>query len=71
MVKISHIAKNMRIKKIGTLFKKHNSKDGWNINLILEDESKVLETTYTNFSNGVSQSNAFLERWIRKFEQHL
>ena len=51
MVKISHIAKNMRIKKIGTLFKKHNSKDGWNINLILEDESKVLETTYTNFSN--------------------
>ena len=50
MVKISHIAKDMRIKKIGTLFQKHNS-GNWAINLALENESEVSETTYTNFSN--------------------
>ncbi|HEO1795042.1 Tn7-like element transposition protein TnsE [Acinetobacter baumannii] len=50
MAKISHIAKNMKIKKIGSLFKKHNS-GSWAINLALENESKSTETTYTNFSN--------------------
>lgn len=50
MAKISHIAKNMKIKKIGTLFKKHNS-GSWAINLALENESKNTESTYTNFSN--------------------
>lgn len=50
MTKISHIAKNMKIKKIGSLFKKHNS-GSWAINLGLENENKVPETTYTNFSN--------------------
>lgn len=50
MVKISHIAKNMKIKKIGSLFKKHNS-GSWVINLVLENESKNTESTYTNFSN--------------------
>ena len=50
MAKISHIAKNMKIKKIGSLFKKHNS-GSWAINLALENENKVTETTYTNFSN--------------------
>lgn len=50
MAKISHIAKNMKIKKIGSLFKKHNS-SSWAINLALENENKVTETTYTNFSN--------------------
>ncbi|WP_288491434.1 Tn7-like element transposition protein TnsE [uncultured Acinetobacter sp.] len=50
MAKISHIAKNMKIKKIGSLFKKHNS-GSWAINLALENENKVPETTYTNFSN--------------------
>ncbi|WP_228140679.1 hypothetical protein [Acinetobacter sp. TGL-Y2] len=50
MAKISHIAKNMKIKKIGSLFKKHNS-GSWAINLALEDENKVPETTSTNFSN--------------------
>ncbi|MDH1436943.1 Tn7-like element transposition protein TnsE [Acinetobacter johnsonii] len=50
MVKISHIAKNMKIKKIGSLFKKHNS-GSWAINLVLENESKNTESTYTNFSN--------------------
>ncbi|MDV4297481.1 hypothetical protein MSC41_18365 [Acinetobacter baumannii] len=50
MAKISHIAKNMKIKKIGSLFKKHNS-GSWAINIALENENKVTETTYTNFSN--------------------
>lgn len=50
MAKISHIAKDMRIKKIGTLFKKHNS-GSWAINLALENENKEPETNYTNFSN--------------------
>ncbi|MDH1069427.1 Tn7-like element transposition protein TnsE [Acinetobacter johnsonii] len=50
MAKISHIAKDMRIKKIGTLFKKHNS-SSWAINLALESENKEPETNYTNFSN--------------------
>ncbi|WP_151790507.1 Tn7-like element transposition protein TnsE [Acinetobacter junii] len=50
MAKISHIAKNMKIKKIGSLFKKHNS-GSWAINLALENENKVTETTYTSFSN--------------------
>lgn len=40
----------MKIKKIGSLFKKHNS-GSWAINLALENENKVPETTYTNFSN--------------------
>ncbi|GAA5001025.1 hypothetical protein GCM10023206_03280 [Acinetobacter puyangensis] len=50
MAKISHIAKDMKIKKIGTLFKKHNATN-WAINLGLENESKATEMTYTNFSN--------------------
>lgn len=50
MAKISHIAKDMKIKKIGALFKKHNS-GNWAINLALENETKVPEMTYTNFSN--------------------
>lgn len=50
MAKISHIAKDMKIKKIGSLFKKHNS-GSWAINLALENETKVPEMTYTNFSN--------------------
>ncbi|NNP72628.1 hypothetical protein A7P53_08615 [Acinetobacter defluvii] len=50
MAKISHISKDMKIKKIGTLFKKHNGTN-WAINLGLENESKSAETTYTNFSN--------------------
>ncbi len=50
MAKISHIAKNMKIKKIGSLFKKHNS-GSWAINLALENENKIPETTFTNFSN--------------------
>lgn len=50
MAKISHIATDMKIKKIGTLFKKHNS-GNWAINLALENENKEPETTYTNFSN--------------------
>ncbi len=40
----------MKIKKIGSLFKKHNS-GSWAINIALENENKVTETTYTNFSN--------------------
>ena len=40
MAKISHIAKNMKIKKIGSLFKKHNS-GSRAINLALENENKV------------------------------
>lgn len=40
----------MKIKKIGSLFKKHNS-GSWAINLALENENKVPEITYTNFSN--------------------
>lgn len=50
MAKIAHISKDMKIKKIGTLFKKHNSST-WAINLGLENENKVSEKTYTNFSN--------------------
>ena len=50
MAKISHIAKNMKIKKVGSLFKKHNS-GSWAINLALENENKLPETTSTNFSN--------------------
>ncbi len=50
MAKISHISKDMKIKKIGSLFKKNNS-GNWAINLILENESKITETDYTNFSN--------------------
>ena len=40
----------MKIKKIGSLFKKHNS-GSWAINLALENENKISETTFTNFSN--------------------
>ena len=40
----------MKIKKIGSLFKKHNS-GSWAINLALENENKIPETTSTNFSN--------------------
>ena len=50
MTKISHIPNNMKLKKIGALFKKHNSSN-WAINLVLENESKNTESTYTNFSN--------------------
>jgi hypothetical protein len=50
MAKIAHISKDMKIKKIGTVFKKHNSST-WAINLGLENENKVSEKTYTNFSN--------------------
>ena len=50
MAKIAHISKDMKIKKLGTLFKKHNSST-WAINLGLENENKVSEKTYTNFSN--------------------
>lgn len=50
MAKISHISKDMKIKKIGSLFKKNNS-GNWAINLILENESKITETAYTSFSN--------------------
>ncbi|MFX5188596.1 hypothetical protein ABTD14_05250 [Acinetobacter baumannii] len=47
MAKISHIAKNMKIKKIGSLFKKHTS-GSWAINLALENENKIPETTFTS-----------------------
>ncbi len=50
MAKIGHISKDMKIKKIGTLFKRHSS-SSWAINLSLENESKSAEMTYTNFSN--------------------
>ena len=50
MPKISHIAKDMKIKKIGSLFKKKDSAS-WAINLSLENENLQSETTYTNFSN--------------------
>lgn len=50
MAKIGHISKDMKIKKIGTLFKRHSS-SSWAINLSLENESKSTEMTYTNFSN--------------------
>ncbi|KRW42325.1 hypothetical protein AO727_00695 [Acinetobacter baumannii] len=50
MAKISHIAKDMKIKKIGTLFKKHNSTT-WAINLSLENEDGLISSDYTNFSN--------------------
>lgn len=50
MAKIAHISKDMKIKKIGTLFKKQNSST-WAINLGLENDNKVSEKTYTNFSN--------------------
>lgn len=50
MAKISHIAKDMKIKKIGALFKKHNSTT-WAINLSLENEDGLISSDYTNFSN--------------------
>lgn len=50
MAKISHISNDMKIKKIGALFKKHNATT-WAINLGLENENKASETTYTIFSN--------------------
>lgn len=50
MAKISHIAKDMKIKKIGALFKKHNSTT-WAINLSLENEDGLISSDCTNFSN--------------------
>lgn len=50
MAKISHIAKDMKIKKIGALFKKHNSTT-WAVNLGLENEDGLISSDYTNFSN--------------------
>mgnify|MGYP007112162702 CR=1 FL=1 len=50
MVKIGHISKNMKIKKIGALFKKYNSTT-WAINLSLESENGLISSDYTNFSN--------------------
>lgn len=61
MVKIDHIAKDMKLKKIGTLFKKNNSKD-WEINLFLENETKALERISTNFSNAnLLRKNSYLD----------
>ncbi len=48
MAKISHIAKDMKIKKIGALFKKHNSTT-WAVNLGLENEDGLISSDYTNF----------------------
>jgi hypothetical protein len=45
MAKISHIAKNMKIKKIGSLFKKHNS-GSWAINLALKMKMVCLIRLY-------------------------
>ncbi len=50
MTKIAHISKDMKIKKIGNLFKRHNS-GTWAINLGLENKNSQVESTYTNFSN--------------------
>lgn len=50
MSKISHISKDMKIKKIGGLFKRKNSST-WAVNLNLQNEKAESEITYTNFSN--------------------